>query len=69
MQRALHSLSDFARIVNWRHFSPRDAVPDIVLEGDGAETVHVFGCRDDAQAVLWLLRGLPHAGHKGPLPT
>ena len=69
MKRALHSLSGFARLVDWRYFAPRDALPDVSLEGAGGDSVHVFGCRDDTQAVLWLLRGLPHAGFKGQLPA
>jgi len=67
MKRALHSQSDFARLVDWRHFAPRDAAPDVSIEnGDG---IHVFGCRDGVQAVLWLLRELPHAGFRGVLPA
>jgi len=69
MKRALRDLSDFARLVDWRHFAPRDALPNVLLEGDGTETVHVFGCRDEEQAILWLLRGLPHAGFRGQLPA
>ena len=53
MLGALSSLAGFARLIDWRAFSPRDATGDVTV---GAEGVRVFGCRDDRQAVLWLLR-------------
>jgi mannan endo-1,4-beta-mannosidase len=66
MRRALGSLSQFARLLDWRHFQPRSL--DAETQVPGPETVHVFGCQDEDQAVVWLLRaGSP--GHKGPLPT
>ncbi len=52
MLGALSSLSGFARLVDWQKFAPRDAVADIAVEASG---VCVFGCRDDHQAVVWLL--------------
>lgn len=72
MKRAYASMAGFARLMDWRHFSPADARPDVALGSSGPaapEETHVFGCRDDAQAVLWLLRGLPQQGHQGVLPA
>lgn len=53
MRGALSSLAGFARLMDWRPFAPRDARQEVTV---GAEGVCVFGCRDDRQAVLWLLR-------------
>ena len=52
MTRALFSLAGFARLIDWRPFAPRDAVGDVTVK----EGFHVFACRDDRQAVVWLLR-------------
>ncbi len=51
--QAVSSLAGFARLMDWRRFAPRDAASDVTTEAKG---VCVFGCRDDRQAVLWLLR-------------
>ena len=53
MLGAVSSLAGFVRLIDWRHFTPRDAARDVTTEADG---VCVFGCRDDRQAVVWLLR-------------
>ena len=53
MLEALSSLAGFARLIEWRGFAPRDAVADVTVESGG---VCVFGCRDDHQAIVWLLR-------------
>lgn len=52
MLEALSSLADFTRLIDWRVFAPRDAAGDVAAQPG----VCVFGCRDDRQAVLWLLR-------------
>jgi len=53
MLGALSSLAGFARLIDWRRFTPRDAGADVTV---GTEKVCAFGCRDSRQAVLWLLR-------------
>lgn len=53
MLRSLSGMADFSRLIDWRHFTPRDAVLDIPL---GSENTVVFGCCDERQALLWLLR-------------
>jgi len=52
MLGALSSLAGFARLIDWRPFAPRDIGGDVTVQAG----VCVFGCRDDRQAVLWLLR-------------
>nr|CAA9294390.1 hypothetical protein AVDCRST_MAG63-4887 [uncultured Armatimonadetes bacterium] len=66
MLQALRGLSAFTRLIDWRHFTPRDASADVCV--GGAPHVYAFGCHDGRQAVLWLLRDRP-AGHAGPLPA
>ncbi len=58
MRTSLRSLADFSRRVDWRHFSPRAEPTDGVtgLRLDGAAGIHLFGCRDDHQAIAYLLR-------------
>ena len=64
MRRSLGSLASFTRLLEWRHFTPRDATTDLVL---GSSELLPFGCRDERQALLWLLRDRP-AGTSGVLP-
>lgn len=65
MKRALKSLADFTRLVDWRSFAARDAVSDLAVDTPG---LLCFGCRDDRQAVLWLLRGEECNNPAGCLP-
>lgn len=64
MGRALHGLSRFTRLLDWRDFTPADASPDVRVATEG---VDVFGCRDARQAVVWLLRGTERVEHGVPL--
>jgi hypothetical protein len=74
---SLYSLSKFLPLVDWQNFVPRDALPDIEVQevlangkkGKPLKNVQCFGCRDDSQAVLWLLRGNPIRNAKGMLPA
>jgi mannan endo-1,4-beta-mannosidase len=77
-KRSLHSLSKFLPLIDWQSFSPRDARPDIAVMqlATGRERKHkllknvqVFGCRDESQAVVWLLRGNPQRNPPGMLPA
>jgi mannan endo-1,4-beta-mannosidase len=52
MRRALRSLAAFAQRVDWRHFTPVDALPDLEV---GGQNLIPFACRDERQAVIWLL--------------
>ncbi len=65
MNRALAGLAAFTKLLSWRHFAPRDAAADVRV---GAPGVLAFACRDDRQAIVWLLRDKPEPGHTGPLP-
>ncbi len=70
MQQAIGSLNRFSQHLKWHHFAPRDAHAEVHLNWnevpyDGA---HVFACRDEQQAIIWLLRTAPK-DHRGILPT
>ncbi|PQV62932.1 mannan endo-1,4-beta-mannosidase [Abditibacterium utsteinense] len=77
-KRSLRSLSKFLPLIDWRNFAPRDALPDLevagVVEGGKKKpkplkNVQIFGCRDESQAVIWLLRGNPKRNAPGMLPA
>ncbi len=57
MRASLRSLTAFSRRVDWRHFAPRpepaEGVRSVRLEGAG--DIHLFACRDDNQAIAYLL--------------
>ena len=53
MRRAQAALARFLPLVDWPHFRRRNLSDAIAC--DDAKVV-VFGCGDDAQAVIWLLR-------------
>jgi mannan endo-1,4-beta-mannosidase len=65
MKRAIKSLAAFTRLVDWRHFASHNAASDIAVAPPGL--LH-FGCRDEHQAVIWLLRGDPVDNPAGRLP-
>ena len=53
MLRALSGMAEFVRRIDRREFTPRPACPEMTA---GLENVLAFGCRDNRQAVIWLLR-------------
>ena len=53
MRRAQQALSGFLPLVDWTRF--RRAGLDLALEAS-SDVAACFGCGDDAQAVIWLLR-------------
>ena len=53
MRRAQHSLAGFLPLVNWNDFARRNLNQEVEIESDNCL---VFGCGDEAQAVVWLLR-------------
>ena len=53
MLLALSGMAEFARLINWRGFTPQSASPDIT---SGAEGLLAFGCGDTRQTIFWLLR-------------
>ncbi|MBW3625643.1 MAG: hypothetical protein KY468_19800 [Armatimonadetes bacterium] len=65
MRRSLRSMAGFMTLVDWRRFSPEDAMPEVKV---GATGIEVFACRDRTQAVIWLMRRAPPK-HTGPLPV
>ncbi len=50
MRQAQSALSGFLALIDWRHFDRN------VLDLDAGSAIAAFGCGDDAQAVVWLLR-------------
>jgi hypothetical protein len=69
MKQATKSMNGFSQLLDWRHFTPRDAAHDVSITLDGVpyEGVHAFGSRDEKQALIWLLRAAPK-DHRGILP-
>ncbi len=65
MQRALRALARFAELIDWRDFAPLDANEAVSTEACG---VIPFACRDEQQAVIWLLRDKPPHQPNGVLP-
>ena len=75
-KRSLKSMSQFLPLIDWRSFSPLDAVSDVELRetpsnstrsGRRIHNFQIFACRDSTQAVLWLLRGHPARNAPGML--
>jgi mannan endo-1,4-beta-mannosidase len=55
-RRSIGAMAAFVKQLEWRCFAPRDAVADVEIGTPGFE---VFACRDDQQAIVWLLRQAP----------
>ncbi|WP_165842769.1 hypothetical protein [Phenylobacterium deserti] len=71
MRRAQASLSRFTPLIDWSRFRRRNLNQEIVTTHTGLET---FGCGDDRQALVWLLRRGPLAdgqldAHAPPIQT
>jgi hypothetical protein len=56
MRRAQLALARFLPLVNWNCFRRRNLNEEIATD---AREVACFGCGDDRQAILWLLRRVP----------
>ncbi len=59
MLRSLSGMARFARLIDWKQFTPQAAALKTTLRmsaGGSEAKMRVFGCRDDHQAVVWLLR-------------
>lgn len=64
MKGALQSLASFIDLFEWQHFAHRDRVAEISVAGaSGSRSkksgMHVFGCGDERQMIVWLLRDRP----------
>lgn len=66
MKQALGSMSRFCEDVEWRNFTPRDDVADVKVN---VRSIHTFACRDNQQAIIWLLRNSSQRGEHGVLPV
>jgi hypothetical protein len=53
MRAAQKALSGFLPLVDWARFRRRNLNDEIVVD---AGAVHAFGCGDEAQAVVWIVR-------------
>jgi hypothetical protein len=64
MKSALGHMAAFVPLLDWRHFSPRDAMENVEVS---VRDIRVFACADGNQALLWLLRGVSKT-FKGTMP-
>lgn len=53
MRKAQQALARFLPLINWQQFRRTNLNKEIILQGDG---LSVFGCGDNEQAVLWIMR-------------
>jgi hypothetical protein len=67
MKRGIGNLAKFAREIDWRQFTPREARARFRLDGASRREMHLFAAGDDRQVVAFLLRRPPR-GHRGPSP-
>jgi mannan endo-1,4-beta-mannosidase len=53
MRRAQLALSRFLPLIRWQHFRRRNINAEILIS---EKAVSAFGCSDNEQAIVWLLR-------------
>ena len=53
MRRAQHALADFLPLINWQEFQRKNLNKEMIVSN---KAFAAFGCADEEQAVLWLLR-------------
>lgn len=64
-KRMLRGMAAFADLLAWGTFAPQDANAEVEV---GACRVIPFACRDEQQAIIWLLRDKPPHQAEGMLP-
>jgi mannan endo-1,4-beta-mannosidase len=64
MKRSLAGLAAFTKQIDWRRFAPREASDELQIKTSG---IIPFACRDERQAVIWLLRRRGKDDPPGPL--
>lgn len=64
MKRAYASMAGFSRLLDWRSFASQPAGADLEIPMPGVLAV---ACRDETQAVAWLVRGAPEGNPPGRL--
>ncbi|MEO6550285.1 MAG: hypothetical protein ABIN94_19935 [Ferruginibacter sp.] len=52
MRKAQHALARFLPLIDWQHFQRRNLNKEVILPD---KTVAAFCCRDQRQAILWLM--------------
>ena len=53
MRKAQQALANFLPLINWRHFHRRNLNSELAVSN---KALTAFGCGDDNQAIVWLLR-------------
>jgi hypothetical protein len=65
MRQAQGVMADFSRLIDWSSFASRNITRSLV--SDHPELL-AYGCADDHQAVIWVLRGREEIDAEGDLP-
>jgi mannan endo-1,4-beta-mannosidase len=65
MRHAQGVMADFARLIDWRNFAARNGSEEVRASPDD---LLVYACRDDRQAVAWVLRDREALECEGDLP-
>lgn len=65
MRHAQAVMADFARRINWRHFASENVSCRLGLD---PENLLGYGCADERQAVVWVLRCREDLEREGDLP-
>jgi hypothetical protein len=65
MRHAQAVMGEFSRLVDWPNFASRNISREIRAEPD---SLLAYGCADDRQAVVWVLRDRDSLGGEGHLP-
>ena len=68
MLGAYRSMAAFTQLIDWTSFAPASSPSDSVsVSSIPSKPLHCFACRDQDQAVIWLLRDVS-AKHRGTMP-
>jgi mannan endo-1,4-beta-mannosidase len=65
MRHAQGVMAHLARLINWRNFAARNGSDEVRVS---PEDLLVYACRDDRQAVAWVLRDREALECEGDLP-
>ncbi len=65
MRHAQGVIADFARLIDWRSFASNNASAEVCAR---PEELLVYACRDDRQAVIWVLRDRESLDAEGDIP-
>ncbi len=65
MRHAQAVMAEFARLIDWPRFASRNISPEIRVEPEG---LLAYGCADESQAVVWVVRDREALQGEGHLP-